>query len=52
VINLFWLIMYVEFQAMWNLNNFAGMFVINAALESASVFRLRSTLRVSILACT
>ncbi len=35
------------FQALLNLNNFAGMFVINASLESASIFRLKHTLKVS-----
>ena len=34
-------------QELLHLNNFAGMFVINAAFESASVYRLRSTFKVS-----
>ena len=35
-----------QLQALRELNNFAGMFMINAALESASVFRLRHTFKV------
>ena len=35
------------FQELRNLNNFAGMFVINAAFESASVYRLKNTFKVS-----
>ena len=37
----------LSLQALRELNNFAGMFVINAAFESSSVFRLKQTFRVS-----
>ena len=32
--------------AFQDLNNFSGMFIVNAALESASVFRLTHTKKV------
>ena len=31
-------------QVLKDLNNFAGMFVVNAAFESSAVYRLKSTL--------
>ena len=37
---------HVFLQALRQLNNFAGMFAINAAFESSSVYRLKNTFKV------
>ena len=35
-------------QALQELNNFAGIFMVNAALESAAVYRLKHTFKVRV----
>ena len=44
----YWFLVLNVLQELRRLNNFAGMFVINAAFESASVFRLKQTFKVRI----
>ena len=36
----------IMMQEMKNLNNFAGMFAVNAAFQSSPVFRLTHTMKV------